>query len=157
MTSTAVGTQQTWRACIICIVWYVSTHPLWSRFEGTDIVAIQNLLRQSLYFNIDYYRSKGTGAFVNDDHIVQKHVSHCMDIIRQQLMCTVDIGVLGQVWWQPQDQPMPEPFVDFNTKHVCRNYDDIRRWAEEHQLPEDVPDDYLAPPIPGARILDHVP
>lgn len=28
---------------------------------------------------------------------MQKHVSHCVGILRQQLMCTVDIGVLGQV------------------------------------------------------------
>lgn len=83
--------------------------------------------------------------------------AHCLDIVRQQLMCTVDIGVLGQVWWQPHDKTVPEAFVDFNTKHTCRNYEAVRQWAEERQLPEEVPDDFLAGPRPGDRILDHVP
>jgi hypothetical protein len=36
--------------------------------------SIQNLVRKALYYNIDYYRNLGTGAFVNDEPIVQKHV-----------------------------------------------------------------------------------
>ena len=94
----------------------------------TDI--LQNLVRQSLYYNIDYYKAKGEGAFVNDDNIVKHHVceyipwpisqsrtlinsssiAHCLDIIRQQLMCQLDTGVLGQVWW---DKEAPKAFVDF--------------------------------------------
>lgn len=72
-------------------------------------------------------------------------------------MCTVDIGVLGQVWYQTPGQEYPSAFVDFNTKHVCRNYDDIRRWAEERQMPAETPTDFLQPPRPGDRIYDHVP
>jgi hypothetical protein len=58
-------------------------------------------------------------------------------------MCTVDIGVLGQVWWKRDD---PTAYPDFNTKHTCRNFEGVRKWAEEHQAPEDVPLDYLEPP-----------
>lgn len=72
----------------------------------------QNLLRQSLWFNYDYYHGQGKGAFVNEDKILKLHVTHCLDILRQQLMCSVDTGVLGQVWWDPQS---PKTFVDFNT------------------------------------------
>jgi hypothetical protein len=28
------------------------------------------------------------------------------------------------------------PFVDFNTKHKCKNFEDIRAWAEMHQMTE---------------------
>ena len=34
----------------------------------------QNLVRQSLYYNYDYYHSRGEGAFKNDDNIVRHHV-----------------------------------------------------------------------------------
>ena len=34
----------------------------------------QNLVRQSLFYNYDYYHSKGEGAFQNNDYILQKHV-----------------------------------------------------------------------------------
>ncbi|KAH7033608.1 uncharacterized protein B0I36DRAFT_321752 [Microdochium trichocladiopsis] len=57
-----------------------------------------NLLRQSLYFNYPYYKKLGQGAFVNGDDIVQLHVTHCLDTVRQVLMCNADTGILGQVW-----------------------------------------------------------
>jgi hypothetical protein len=69
-------------------------------------------------------------------------------------MCSVDVGMLGQIWWNPK---WPESFVDFNTKHVCRNFEEIRQWAEERQLPDQVPDDFLEPPKNGDRIYDAIP
>lgn len=60
-------------------------------------------------------------------------------------MCTVDLGVLGQVWWNKES---PEAFVDFNTKHQCRNYTAVREWARTHQVPEKPPPDYLQAPKP---------
>jgi hypothetical protein len=117
---------------------------------------VQNLVRKSLYFNYDYYKALGTHAFVNDDDIVQLHVckshfspfaslaihlfgiigshrsaAHCLDIIRQTLMCNIDTGVLGQVW---VDKSAPNAFPDFNTRHKCKNFDDIRTWAVAHQV-----------------------
>jgi hypothetical protein len=69
-------------------------------------------------------------------------------------MCGVDVGMLGQVWWDPT---WPKSFVDFNTKHVCRNFEEIRGWAEQRQLPEEVPNDFLEPPKDGDRIYDAIP
>jgi len=67
-------------------------------------------------------------------------------------MCTVDTGVLGQVWWDPEE---PHAFTDFNTHHICKNFDDVRAWAEVRQLPTNVPEDFLAPP--GGLVLDDIP
>lgn len=83
--------------------------------------------------------------------------AHCLDILRQQLMCTVDVGVFGQIWYRPSGEKNISAFVDFNTPHKCRNYDDVRRWAEERQLPEDVPRDFLIAPGPEIAIHDGVP
>jgi hypothetical protein len=124
--------------------------------EGLHHLHCLNLLRQSLYYNYDYYHAQGEGAFKNKDNIVRLHVSHCLDILRQQLMCTVDTGVLGQVWWNPE---MPTAFVDFNTDHKCKNFEAIRQWAEEHQLPpeEELPPDYLEPVTEDTHIWDEIP
>ena len=81
-------------------------------------------------------------------------VAHCLDIIRQQLMCTIDIGVLGQVWFNPD---APEAYVDFNTHHKCRNFDVVREWAKERQLPEEVEADFLEPPKLGDTIYFQIP
>ncbi|KAJ5898338.1 hypothetical protein N7504_008626 [Penicillium tannophilum] len=113
-----------------------------------------NVVRQSLYYNYDYYHSKEEGIFGNNDYIVRHQVSYCLDIIRQQLMCTVDTGVLGQVWVCPDN---PEPHLDFNTHHRCKNFDQIRRWAEVNQMPKDPPVDYIAPPAPGSTIYNEMP
>jgi len=122
--------------------------------EGLHHLHCLNLLRRSLYFNYDYYRALGEGAFKNDEPILRYHVTHCLDILRQQLMCTVDIGVLGQIWW---NQKAPTAFVDFNTVHKCRNFEAVRQWAETHQAPKDVPSDYLQGPADGDRVYETIP
>ena len=80
--------------------------------------------------------------------------AHCLDILRQQLMCTVDTGIFGQVWVHKDH---PEPFVDFNTAHRCRNFDAIRRWAGDNQLPEMVASDFLRPPASRDAVYDEIP
>ncbi|KAJ5587751.1 uncharacterized protein N7459_003516 [Penicillium hispanicum] len=122
--------------------------------EGLHHLHCLNLLRQSLYYNYDYYHAQGDGAFSNNDYIVRRHVSHCLDVLRQQLMCSVDTGVLGQIWIYPEN---PEPYVDFNTRHRCKNFDAIRSWAEANQMPERPPDDFLQPPSPNDRIYKEMP
>jgi hypothetical protein len=69
-------------------------------------------------------------------------------------MCIVDIGVLGQIWW---NRTTPTAFVDFNTAHTCRNFEAVRQWAEEHQAPEDIPPGYLQGPADGDRIYETIP
>jgi hypothetical protein len=135
-------------------------------------LTVQNLLRQALWYNFEYYHALGNGAFKNDDRIVQLHVceilglepsndqvfwlsaAHCLDILRQQLMCKPDLGFLGQVW---HNQSFPSAFVDFNTQHKCRNYESLRQWAEARQLPQDVPGDFLQPPEKGDMIYAEIP
>jgi hypothetical protein len=70
-------------------------------------------------------------------------------------MCTVDIGVFGSVW--VQNSTHLRPFVDFNTKHMCRNFDAVRHWAEERQIPEHVPRDFMEEPGEEVRVLDEFP
>jgi len=58
-------------------------------------------------------------------------------------MCSVDVGLLGQVWWDPSS---PKAFPDFNTFHTCRDFEAVRRWAEQRQAPKEIPKDYLRHP-----------
>ena len=70
-------------------------------------------------------------------------------------MCTVDTGVLGQVWVFPDK---PTPFVDFNTKHKCKNFDAIRQWAEDNQLPEQPPPNFIQQaPKKGEKVYKEIP
>lgn len=42
--------------------------------EGLHHLHCLNLLRKALYYNYDYYRDLGEGAFRNDEYIVKRHV-----------------------------------------------------------------------------------
>ena len=111
--------------------------------EGLHHLHCLNLLRKSLFYNYDYYKASGEGAFGDPDKVVHVHVSHCLDILRQQLMCTVDTGVLGQ-WW-------------VNPDHPCKNFDAVRQWAEDHQAPEIMPEHWLELPDADTKILPEIP
>ena len=43
------------------------------------LITPQNLVRQGLYYNFDYYKKLGAGAFVNEDMIIEKHI--CTSLI----------------------------------------------------------------------------
>ncbi|KAH8093877.1 hypothetical protein BXZ70DRAFT_897114 [Cristinia sonorae] len=87
-----------------------------------------NILRQGLY--ADYYRDPVTGAIglIPADEW-EDHMSHCMDNIRQSLMCAADISLV--VWqWVEESQ---RASIMMNTVHSCRNYDKIADWAKAHR------------------------
>ncbi len=65
-------------------------------------------------------------------------------------MCTMDTDVFGSVW--VGNLTSASPFVDFNTKHVCKNFEDIRSWAEKNQRPAPGPEDFWEPPDENTRI-----
>ncbi|KAJ4289685.1 hypothetical protein N0V90_011014 [Kalmusia sp. IMI 367209] len=128
--------------------------------EGLHHLHCLNVLRKSLKWNYDYYVAQKKPPFSNSEGVVRFHVTHCLDVLRQQLMCVPDIGVLGQVWWQPENEVQPIPFVDFNTKHRCRDFEGVRQWTEAHQLPpeEDVDmDHFYQMPKPGDIIYPEIP
>ncbi|KAF7551987.1 hypothetical protein G7Z17_g4615 [Cylindrodendrum hubeiense] len=123
--------------------------------EGLHHLHCLNLVRKSLYFNYDHYKAIGTHAFMNEGHAFQLHVTHCLDTIRQVLMCNVDTAVLGQVWATKED---PMAFPDFNTRHMCKNYDAVREWGEKLQAPpnDELPPDFLVIPTPE-QIIPKIP
>ncbi|KAF2119081.1 hypothetical protein BDV96DRAFT_610881 [Lophiotrema nucula] len=128
--------------------------------EGLHHIHCLNLLRKTLWWNYEYYRDLKLGAFKNAEFIVRYHATHCLDILRQQLMCVPDVGVFGQVWYQPEGEPRPIAFTDFNTKHKCRDHEAVRKWAEEHQLPPEKDVDmslFYEMPGPGVFVNPEVP
>lgn len=64
---------------------------------------------------------------------------------------------MGQIWVHEAEANDVRPFVDFNTLHMCRDYEVVRRWAELNQVETDVPDDFLQPPDDGMRIYSEIP
>ncbi|KAJ5933964.1 hypothetical protein N7454_006293 [Penicillium verhagenii] len=86
-----------------------------------------NMLRQASYE--DYYRDK-PGPWEDSPEILRFHLDHCIDILRQKLMCDADAGILTYIWVEGHK----EPFPDFNVHHQCRDFRALKEWVRDHQL-----------------------
>ncbi|KAI1772536.1 hypothetical protein F4818DRAFT_444360 [Hypoxylon cercidicola] len=106
----------------------------------------QNLLRKASHFKYDYYKHHDSD-FRDKDETFKVHFDHCVEMLRQFIMCHADVGVVTAHWIEQRDRPWP----DFNTKQTCRDFDAVLKWTTEHQLPEGAPMMPLKPP--GAKTL----
>jgi len=91
-----------------------------------------NVLRREA--NYDYY-FKHIYKDGPPSELHKSHFSHCLHILLQNLMCTANVDVYPFVWMETQDQG---PFPDFNTRHQCRNFDNIMKWQQENEVPQEL-------------------
>ncbi|PKX97279.1 oxidase ustYa family protein, partial [Aspergillus novofumigatus IBT 16806] len=59
------------------------------------------------------------------------HLDHCIDSIRQSLMCSSDISTIVWVWDSASHKARPHA----NVTHTCRDFEAIRQWSLEHRAP----------------------
>lgn len=64
------------------------------------------------------------------DPAVGKHMGHCVEWLRQSLLCNADIGTITWAW---KDREQAVVAHDASV-HQCRNFHDIWKWARDHQL-----------------------
>ncbi|KAF2798866.1 hypothetical protein K505DRAFT_232421, partial [Melanomma pulvis-pyrius CBS 109.77] len=78
-----------------------------------------NALRQSLY--PDYYNSSHGNML--------KHWNHCVENLRQAILCHSDIAPITFVHDARRNQLLPRDSITA----TCRNFDSIQKWAAAHQ------------------------
>ena len=57
-----------------------------------------------------------------------RSADHCIEILRQVLMCNADTGIITYEWVDGSHDPHP----NFNTMHRCRNFDKLQSWNLGH-------------------------
>ncbi|KZS95188.1 hypothetical protein SISNIDRAFT_408923, partial [Sistotremastrum niveocremeum HHB9708] len=67
---------------------------------------------------------------IKGDTVLFDHVDHCINIIRESIVCHADIT--PNVWQWDEDRQVS--FPHFDNIHTCRNWDAIMDWAREHQM-----------------------
>jgi hypothetical protein len=94
-----------------------------------------NLLRQSNHKA--YYAPLG-GDTAAEGHDLHGHLDHCIDALRQFVMCQGDVNVFAFRFPFNDGDPWP----DYTTPRVCRNYASIRQWTVDHTVAQgpDEPD-----------------
>ncbi|PSR84222.1 hypothetical protein PHLCEN_2v5510 [Hermanssonia centrifuga] len=88
-----------------------------------------NVMRKAL--RADYYADPETGDIGNIvKNELHGHLDHCVDMLRQALMCSADISPL--VWQWSEKARIAKPASD--VMHTCRNFDNIVEWAKTNRI-----------------------
>ncbi|KAL9533758.1 UstYa family oxidase [Sphaerulina musiva] len=87
------------------------------------LVHCVNVLRQGAF--LDYYWYKRP-----IDPSYWTHFYHCLDMIRQEIMCTASLDLNPLVWVDSQNKPFPNFAID----RVCRRWEDVVHYREEFGL-----------------------
>ncbi|KAF5589030.1 uncharacterized protein FSUBG_11281 [Fusarium subglutinans] len=88
-----------------------------------------NLLRHLAW--AEYSRNGTAKKPFSDLHWI--HVSHCTDILMQNLMCNGNLDIITFNWVETQSNPFP----DFAVNHQCRDFDAIYEWQDKHSVPKE--------------------
>ncbi|KXS96993.1 hypothetical protein AC578_1888 [Pseudocercospora eumusae] len=101
------------------------------RYQHRNLHCI-NFLRQGLYYNYDFYRSNPSYFFSEgSEREIRDHLAHCVDALRQLVMCWSDTDVLPLLRpTLPTDKPR---ITDFSRVKRCRNFESLRIWSEKRQ------------------------
>jgi len=56
------------------------------------------------------------------------HADHCIDSIREFIMCKGDMTPIVLI--RPEVSDVPVPLPEFRTTHVCRNFQKLKNWVK---------------------------
>ncbi|GAB7353816.1 hypothetical protein MBLNU459_g4192t1 [Dothideomycetes sp. NU459] len=70
------------------------------------------------YIHAEYYNVS--------DLYIPEHVDHCLDSIRQALMCNPDLSLVTFDWLPDYEKPWP----NFDGKHECADWGKVHDWAQ---------------------------
>ncbi|KAF8907012.1 hypothetical protein CPB84DRAFT_1769237 [Gymnopilus junonius] len=104
--------------------------------EVTHQLHCLNMLRKYTYH--EYYETFDPSFTEAKPEVFRTHLDHCVEILRQNLMCSADVGMITYEWVKG----FSEPYPDFNTKHQCRNFDKILEWGYKQAV--HIPRDHVA-------------
>ncbi|KAI0080783.1 hypothetical protein K474DRAFT_1636716 [Panus rudis PR-1116 ss-1] len=90
-----------------------------------------NLMRK-IFFR-EHYTDPETGYVAGySPERLTGHYMHCIDTLRQAVMCASDISPIVWQWNERVGKATPA----MNVAHSCRSFDKIVEWAKEHQRTE---------------------
>ncbi|SMY20992.1 unnamed protein product [Zymoseptoria tritici ST99CH_1A5] len=94
-----------------------------------------NVLRKLLYPERYHLleRVSWKNGTINRESYGFKHWDHCVETLRQTLVCHADVAPLS---WHVNVPFNRGIYPRLASTHTCRNFSQINKWAEEHQAPE---------------------
>ncbi|KXX77723.1 hypothetical protein MMYC01_204874 [Madurella mycetomatis] len=73
------------------------------------------------------------------------HMEHCLDLLRQSIMCHADVQPITMRW----AKSVPVPGANYSTPHNCYNWEAVNNWAKSRSLDRIFEPGYLKHPVFG--------
>ena len=74
----------------------------------------------------DYY----PGLTEDEYHDQFNHLEHCLELLRQSLMCNADMSIITFHWGHLQATPL----ANWTFPHTCKSWDAIEDWASQRHV-----------------------
>ncbi|KAF2650826.1 hypothetical protein K491DRAFT_608121 [Lophiostoma macrostomum CBS 122681] len=88
-----------------------------------------NMLRLATY--PDYHPEVVISDMNEMSETGRAHLDHCIEILRMNLMCLSDVNVFTF-----HNVPgVKDASPDYESHHVCRNFDQLKQWANDNAMP----------------------
>lgn len=81
----------------------------------------------------------------------ERHYEHCVDYMRQYIMCKFDTTIIPMNWVRTHQNPTPNG----NTVHRCVNWDMLQEWLKDRAV--EMPEGFRWSQPPDAVALDDNP
>ncbi|KAI0098916.1 hypothetical protein GGR51DRAFT_417984 [Nemania sp. FL0031] len=106
--------------------------------EASHQMHCLDMLRKFSYR--EYYADKS--PVFSDVFKLRTHLDHCIEMLRQVIMCSADLHIITYDWVDHVDYPWP----DFSINRQCRNWDDVMAWVHQRRVMTSAPDGILTRP-----------
>ena len=107
--------------------WHLGDNAYMGSLDAQHQVHCLNVLRTKAFADSDGHSSSPYSPYE------WTHLSHCTDILMQNLLCYADPGIVTYTWTQTQKHPFP----DFSVNRKCRAFGIMLDWAERRAVDED--------------------
>jgi hypothetical protein len=97
--------------------------------EGFHLLHCLNTVRKSLINTYDYYWGEEYGFA--PPAVFARHLNHCVEMLRQHLMCHTDLEPFTFNWRVGQTKP----YADFSIQKTCVDFNYLLEWSETHKDP----------------------
>lgn len=109
------------------------------KYEGKGDFAEKDEAKVRGHLGTNLLNSRHSGPYPTRDTellepILTSFTDHCLEMLRMNIMCQVDIGVI--TFHELPNKP-GDPWPDFSTLHVCRDFDAVRKWAIDNTVAND--------------------
>ncbi|KAH6683989.1 hypothetical protein B0J14DRAFT_693270 [Halenospora varia] len=79
------------------------------------------------FLHMEHYWPNATSEEIS---LLQAHNYHCLDTLRQAIMCQGDTSLITFRWGQSQ----PVPLGNFSSPHKCRSWEELDEWNAERYV-----------------------